>query len=810
MLETLDGTISRINFHKPSKYDPAGRPYLIAKLANGSTVKGLMRSPIEGEAYRFWGEWKDQKGYDRAFEFTAFEPVIDRSTAGLADYLFTHIRGLGPVRAAAIVETFGDDTLDVLRKEPARLAEVPGLGLATRDAIAEHFADHLAYDPAAYARLAEMLRDHKIGKRVIERVLKDFGSDAPDVVRTNPYVLLGYPRVGWQTVDGLAVGQLGYDRDGIDRHAAAIVEALERLGQDGHTIGTREEVESIAAGLVGGRVKGAAWTLLVGEGTVTQGQDDYGVTFALASLADAERTVAETVATLQESAGPLPFDLHDEADGLGEDQQAAADLIARWGVAILCGPPGTGKSYTIARVVGRMIANGVRRIRVVAPTGKAAKRAAELLAGVPGAGGIPSTTVHKALGMTPVGADDDGIPEESAKQGRGQSAMGFVHGPGNPLDVDVLIVDETSMLDTRLAAALLSALKPGTRLILVGDQNQLPSVGPGSVFRDLINAGVPTAELLEIRRSDGGGTVVRACHAIKDGKVPAPADRVELPTLNWVHIELEDPNDIAHKIVELHTAPRTLDRVWDVQVVTPQKAKLPVACDNLNRMLSAALNPAAYGHASLQFDPQTGEPVEESGPPFRPGDKVVRTKNGVVEEMVAVPGGRGDDDSFRWNGRSYGLKEVEVVNGDMGEVLDFIEPASGRGAPHVIVRFRNPERLVRLPAGKSYLSQAYALTCHKAQGSGFPYVIVPVHHSFYWSEREQKGIFTREWIYTAISRAEQLLVTVGRWSAIEAAVGRKTVHRRRTGLVDRVVEAVRPQAVRAIETAKVVELGVAS
>jgi exodeoxyribonuclease V alpha subunit len=786
-LDSIDGILRRISFHKPSKFDPAGRPYLIAQLANGTTVKGKMRSPIEGESYRFWGEWKEDKTgkYGPAFEFTGFEPVVERSAAGIADYLRTHIRGLGSVKAERIVETFGDDTLDVLRKSPERLTEVDGLTTTIREAIAEHFGEHLKYDPAAYGKLIEMFADYRVGKRIVERLLKDFGSDAPDLVRDNPYVLMAYPRVGWKTVDALATGRLGYDRDGIDRHAAAIVEALESLGMDGHSVASEVEIEVAASNLVGGRIKASAWTMLEGSGAIVQGRDERGITYALASLADAERTIAEQVACLQASAGPLGFALTVDDDGLGDDQKAAAELIANHAVAILSGPPGTGKSFTIARVLGRMTANEVGKIRVVAPTGKAAKRAAELLAKVPGAAGIPATTVHKALGMVPAGAEEEGIPEEVAKAGRGQSAMGFMHGPGCPLDVDVLVVDETSMLDSRLAAALFSALKPGTRLILVGDQNQLPSVGPGSVFRDLIAAGVPSAELLQIRRSDGGGSVVRACHAIKDGRVPAPADRVDLPTLNWVHVEIDDPNEIAHRIVDLHTAPKTLDRVWDVQVVTPQKAKLPIACDNLNRLLSAALNPMAHGMTpgGLQFDPATGEPIEESGPPFRPGDKVVRVKNGAVDEMVPADDREDDDDTIAWQAKRWKLRPTEVVNGDMGEVAGMAEKTPGGGVTHVVIRFRNPERLVRLTIGNAHCQQAYALTCHKAQGSGFPYVIVPVHRSFYWDTRNHKGIFSREWLYTAISRAEQLLVTVGQWGAIEAAVGRRTVDQRRTGLV---------------------------
>jgi exodeoxyribonuclease V alpha subunit len=793
-MESIDGVISRIVFHKPSKYSAGGQPFCIARLANGLSVKGNMLRPVEGEAYRFWGEMKSQKGdFGQAFEFHSYEPIVDeRSADGVASYLAAHVDGIGRAKAAKLVEHFGPGTLPILRAEPGRALEVAGITAEIVESIKAHFADSKTFDPVAYAKLLSLFSDIRLPKRVIEGLLKTYGSSAPEEVTRNPYILCQFPRVGWKTVDAFAISKAGYDPSGIERHEAAVLESLERFAADGHTAATEGELSTLASDLLGQRLDPAALDGLIRSAEVVETSDDHGHIYQIAALAMAEATIAAKLSSLAETGKPLAFDLADPAwvmeTGLGGDQAAAVRIVADNPVSIISGPPGTGKSYTLSRLLGRMVANGVSGIRVTAPTGKAAKRAAELLAQVPGCEDIPSTTVHRALAPQPNEAPA-GIPTDDARFGRGREEFGFGRNEACPLDDQVVVVDETSMLDVRLLASLLNAIKPGTRLIFVGDHNQLPSVGPGSVLRDMMAAGVPTAVLEQIRRSDGGGTVVRACHAIKDGLIPDDADEINLPTQNWIHIEIADPHDIAAKIVELHSAPaRTFDRVWDRQVVTPQKQKLAFACDNLNRLLSAALNPQPLdGRGGSGSDDS-----EEGGPDFRPGDKVVRVKNGIVDELVEwsdqddddAPGGKAIPDLI-WDGRSWFAREIPVVNGDMGTVEGIVETRKG---VFVIVRFRDPDRLCRLAYAESKIISAYAMTCHKAQGSGFPYVIVPVHHAFYWDAKREKGIFNREWIYTAISRAEKLLVTVGQWSAIEAAVGRKTVHKRRTTLERRLGE----------------------
>lgn len=437
-------------------------------------------------------------------------------------------------------------------------------------------------------------------------------------------------------------------------------------------------------------------------------------------------------------------------------------------------------------MIESILAAGSRSVHVVAPTGKAAKRAAESLQHTNTEEAIvPCTTIHRALSPTSNDESPEGVPSVDAKKGRGRGEFIFGRNKENPLDAQVVVVDETSMVDIELAASLLRAIKPGSRVIFVGDENQLPSVGPGSFLRDMIAAGIPTACLTEIVRSDGGGRVVRACHAMLAGETPDPAPTYRPPTENWTHIEINDLSAIADRIVELHDSVLRngkRDPVWFMQVVTPQNGRIPVGCDNLNRLLSDLLNKRKRtdgGNLRQNDDPGYA-------PPFAVGDKVVRTKNGACEILHETS--EGGPDRWEWGGHQYASRPGWVVNGDMGEVLDIVHEEK---ETHVVVSFNTPKRLCRLPHGECHLVQAYAMTAHKCQGSGFPYVIVPVHESYWWDTKTGTGLFSREWLYTAISRAELVLVTVGQMSAIRKAVGRKTVHMRKTRLAERILRGTR-------------------
>lgn len=803
-LDTLDITLSRIIYHNTSQRNRAGVKYLIARTSSGATIKGEMSKAIEGERYRLWGEWRLQKPYkgrpaEEAFEFQHHEVIIDQSESGISHYLRTHVDGLGMMKSAALVAEFGTDTLTILRTEPERAATVKGITPEIVESIRKHFAEtHI--DPMAYAKLVDMFAGYKIPKKVISTLAKDFGSDAPQMIQEKPYLLLAFPRLGWQLVDSFATATAGYPKNGTDRHKAAIVEALERISAQGHTYGTRVDIETIAFGLIDATPTGEAWDAALNEDLIVSKDQDgekYPA-YCLPKLADAEETIAERLATLAATANPLPFTLND--DGLLEGQRNAIRLIEQYGVVILAGAPGTGKTYTITRALSGLVENGITSIKFVAPTGKAAKRAAELLRNALPNCPIEPSTIHRALAPQP-SSEAEGVPQAVAKMGRGREEFGFGRGPDSPIEASIIVVDECSMVDAKLGASLFNAVANGSRLIIVGDPNQLPSVGAGSVLRDLIEAGVPTATLTEVQRNSG--RIVRACHAILGGQVPEPAAKLDLPNgNNWVHLEISDPSQIAAQIVRLHESARkngNYNPEWDMQVISPEKRKPGVGCNHLNRLLAELLNPYRQIDPAKVTEDDMGAP-----PPFERGDKVIRTKNGLCDRMAAEIEGEinGEDadqfaiqepfarsgvvipipedaPTFRWDGKRYGLVETDIVNGDMGTILDICKEGDNW---YVVVRFHSPDRLCRLPYGECHLELAYAVTCHKAQGSGFKYVIVPVHDSFYYNARTGEGLWNREMIYTLLSRAETLLVTVGTQQSIRSAVGRKTVGRRRTRL----------------------------
>jgi exodeoxyribonuclease V alpha subunit len=800
-LDVLDATVSRIIWSGPSKFIGSGIPFTILKLSGGQIAKGNMMKPRAGDRFRLWGEWRPQKGWDEpAFCFESHEEVIDQSTVGMVDYLIGHVPGIGVAKAHAIVDMLEADTLTILRTTPEELkGKVHGITDAHIEAIRKHFAGRQEHDPAAYAKLVDLFAGNRVPKSIIRRLLKDFGSDAPAIITKRPYLLLRYPRMGWKTVDSFATAVAKYSPDGIDRHKFAIAESLEGLSlAEGHTYGDRVDIELGSFDLLGGRPRDDAWTAAVQASLIIELTDDAMAPtgeYALPKLAEAEREIARGLAGLQEDARPLPCSFDGELlNGLNDGQRAALKLIEENGVCLLTGAPGVGKTWTITRAISALIAAGVRSIRIAAPTGKASKRAAECLALAVGGKttDIPCTTIHRLLGPKPNDAEGVDVPSADAKVGRGRDEFGFTHNESDPIPVDFLVIDETSMVDVGLGSSLIRAIAPGTRVVFVGDHNQLPSVGPGSMLRDMMDAGLPTAILTEIQRNSG--RIVRACHAIKDGIVPEPAQVQDLEAGdNWIHIELDDPAEIASKIVELHRSYRAFpDPVWDLQVVTPQKTRLPIACANLNRLLSTKLN--TLGNALESTGSEAGDELllgasEDAFESFRKGDKVIRTKNGLCDLMneIAIDPATGQDTrtDWRWDDSAWSLSETDVVNGDMGTVLDIVQEQDNT---FVVVKFRTPDRLCRLAYGECHLSQAYAVTCHKAQGSGFPFVIVPVHHSFYWDNKTQRGIFNREWIYTAVSRAERFLITVGQFSAIRAAVGRKTVHRRKTKLAELIRE----------------------
>jgi exodeoxyribonuclease V alpha subunit len=718
-MEALTGTLEFVKFHRNG--------FLIGQLDSGDTILGDMLEPCEGQKYRFTGEWVDNPRWGKQFKFARYQAEIPPTTDGIYRYIVRTAKWVGPKVGRDIIKFFGNRTLAILKYAPLRVAiSIRGITLERAEEISRGLLENEDLEAAAVELENLFGGVGGLPKKTIPRLIERFGSDAPAQVRRNPYVLQEIRGVGFPTADRTAI-KLGVDRESLERRAAATVHVLEEAAYNrGHVWLPLDKYEEKLQALIGVPSDGVITTLIKNKTVVLPEvmraeNGCYKEMLALWDLAMDERDVAGMVRLLLQDSDSILKPDPDNLEGLAEDQQEALRLALAHRVFILTGAPGTGKTFTLQRLI-REYEERDFVVKLAAPTGKAAKRMSEVI-------GREASTIHRLLGPEPV-------------ENGGELRFRFTYGIGNPLPADVVVVDELSMVDVSLAASLLRALSPGVRLLIVGDHYQLPSVGPGSVLRDLLASGVPNFELTEIKRNTGD--IVQACHAIKDGRPVAPSPKLEPESgLNLRHIEESAPQaiqEIIRDLVATRLPQRGYDPVWDIQVLSPMNEKTLLSCLHLNDLLQKALNP-------------TGEPIPGSN--FRRGDKVIQKKNETIG---------GDDGVF-------------VVNGDLGTML-FLDDKGQRRLPptHKLwVEFQDPDRLAKIDPKSHNLALAYCLTVHKMQGSEAPVVIIPVHTSF-------GAFFNRELIYTAISRARDICLTIGQWSALEQAAQRVGNIRRITRL----------------------------
>jgi exodeoxyribonuclease V alpha subunit len=794
-LERVSGRIGYIHYHARSKYSEAGNKFLVADLLNDDAtdvikIKGEMNSPVYGWKYEFWGHWDEDAYSDgRIFKFNTFSPFISTGHSGIEDYLSRHVPELGPVRSKALVAAFGDQTLAVLRDEPARVLEVEGIGEATAKKVIEFFAssDAVRADPSTYARLYDLLSPIKPPRRIIDQLLKYYGSNSYQLIRNHPYKLLDFAGMGWKRVDTFAIDVLHYDPKGLDRQKAAVIEAVKQLEEQGHTKVDIPSIKELVSRFASLCLDRDIVSVLCDDAVLVDLEDGY-VSFI--NTYWHEKSIAAELTRIFKKAQPYSFAVL--VTGLEEEQIIATTKIEQNPVAILSGCPGSGKSYSVARLIQNIHLNEPHSgILVIAPTGKAAKRNSELLAAsLPGVH-IDCSTIHRALGAVPSDRSDIGVPEEAAKKGRERKRFGFTHTRKNPLQYDYIFVDEASMCDASLAASFLEAVPDGARLVWVGDHFQLPSVGPGAVLRDMIIGGIPTAILHQPRRNSG--LIAQSCYDIKEGRRPRPASKWDLPNgQNWMHIEESDEEAILEIIKNVHE--QYMDKYGayktktELQVISPEKKGI-VGCHNLNTVLSRVVNSAAW------------QANQVSSREFVPGDKVIRKKNkdevallnpNITDaelteiygresfELMMLSGWRDKVKYITINETQYLQDRCYLVNGDMGEVIDY---AVYLGKEQVITKFTNPNRLAMLPVQDSRTILAYAITVHSAQGSGFDTVVMPLI-DYYWNDRSRSGLWCRETAYTGFSRAINRLITVGKMESLQRAISRRTIGFRQTRLRD--------------------------
>ena len=617
------------------------------------------------------------------------------------------IRGIGPVYAKKMVKAFGEKVFDIIEAEPDRLREVTGIGAVRAKRITDAWAEQ-----KIVREIMVFLHSHGVGTARAVRIFKTYGSDAVQVMTENPYRLARDIRgIGFKTADAIAM-KLGIEKTAMIRIRAGISYALTEAMDDGHCGLPTEELGPLAVELleVSKELVQTALDLELAEGTVIA--DTVGETACvfLAGLYRAEKVIAERITCLVNGTLPWPFidpvkalPWVEQKTGLSmaESQIAAIRLSLLSKVLVITGGPGVGKTTIVNSILRILAAKGVNLL-LCAPTGRAAKRMTE-------ATGFEAKTIHRLLEVDPKGG-------------------GFKRNADNPLDCDLLVIDETSMVDIMLMQALMKAVPDNAALLIVGDIDQLPSVGPGQVLADVISSGaVPVVRLTEVFRQAAQSRIISSAHRINQGSMPDLA-KPEGDS-DFYFVQADDPETAVPRIIELVKtripARFGLDPIRDIQVLCPMN-RGGVGARSLNIELQKALNPAGE------------RKVERFGWTFAPGDKVMQIENDY---------------------------DKEVYNGDIGYVDD-VDPDAGE----LIASFDG--RAVTYGFGElDTLVPAYAATIHKSQGSEYPAVVIPVLTQHY-------AMLQRNLLYTGVTRGKRLVVLVGQKKAVAIAVKNVSGRRR--------------------------------
>ena len=701
--ETITGLVERITFQSEETGYAILR-FAVAGYAEPVTVTGTFSSLSPGENLRLTGCWTTHPKYGHQFKASDYQVTRPATITGIQKYLGSGlIKGVGPVTAKRIVEHFGLATLEVIESDITRLSEVRGISRKRIARIQVTWAEQRAIKDVML-----FLQSHAVSTHLAVKIFKTYGNDAISVVETNPYRLAAEVYgIGFKTADKIAQN-LGVSADAPTRLQAGLLYTLNQAAEQGHCYLPNTELLKQAGEVLEVQESEPlvlALAALENDQAVRTEAIENAHAIYLPSLWQAERSVARRITNLLQH--PVKVDLlrvdgwlERYAEGtkltLSTEQNAAIIQAVSQRVMILTGGPGTGKTSTMKCLV-ELLRAMKKKVLLASPTGRAAQRLSEVT-------GMEALTIHRLLAFDP-------------------SNFGFKHNEENPLVADVVIVDEASMLDVVLANNLLKAIAPTTQLILVGDVDQLPSVGPGTVLRDLLESGaVPVTRLTQIFRQAAESLIIQNAHRINQGAFPIlvkPGDRLS----DCYFIEATEPEEILELIVKTvsQSLPKRLsyDPMRDIQVLTPMNRGI-VGATNLNSILQLALNP-----------PQAGkQEVQRGGRTLRVGDKVIQKVNNY---------------------------HLEVFNGDMGRV-EFVDLEE----QHVVVRFGN--NLVTYDYGDIVeLGHAYAVSTHKSQGSEYPVVVIPLHSSHY-------RMLSRNLVYTALTRAKKLVVIVGTKRAIGASL----------------------------------------
>ncbi|MEL6524702.1 MAG: ATP-dependent RecD-like DNA helicase, partial [Chloroflexota bacterium] len=702
-------------------------------------VVGVMPELVEGEGAEFTGKWVNNEQYGKQFKCEAVMPISPKNKQGIIRYISDTVYGIGDVTATRIFNHFGEDTLDILDNDPERIYDVPML----KRNLAENLLEAWSKNRAERQTMI-YLQSFGITSRLAKRIINSYinGDDPVPMasivqrVKNDPYTLADdIHGIGFKKADQIALG-MGIPADAPARLRAGIVHTLSQLARDGHTYAPRSLLIQEARVNLGVDTPDEILQsqldeqLLAGKLLSDHLPDDDPATetdliraIYLPVFYNAEVAVANKLRVLANSPSPIIThaqsindwdsflsDLADESDiDLSAQQQGAVTGAMFSKVSVLTGGPGTGKTTTLKMVINALDAEGYQYM-LASPTGRAAKRLGE-------ATERDASTIHRLLGFNP-------------------AFGGFDYDESNPLEAEIIIIDEASMIDLQLFDFLLRAIAPGAHLMLVGDIDQLPSVGAGNVLNDVINSGIAhVTRLNQIFRQDDDSHIIVNAHRINEGEMPYTDNESK----DFFFFNMSDPDEAAEMIVDLvySRLKRVLgeyDPIQDVQVIAPMY-RSGVGVNRLNELLQETLNPPGRT-AEKKF----GKKV------FRVGDKVMQTKNNY---------------------------EKDVFNGDIGFVrgIDDDENTISIWMDGRIVDYQYED-------ADEQLIHAYCISTHRSQGSEYPVVVMPVMTQHYM-------MLQRNLLYTAITRAKQMVVLVGTRKAIFVAVENNKVNERYSGLLPR-------------------------
>jgi exodeoxyribonuclease V alpha subunit len=714
--ERLSGSVERVTFHS----EESGFCVLRVKVKGHRElviVIGSAASITPGEYVECVGTWHNDKTHGLQFKTTHLKVVPPSTLEGIEKYLGSGlVKGIGPHFAKILVKAFGADVFTVIEETPERLLTLPGIGKKRTDKVTAAWSEQ-----KVIREIMVFLQSHGVGTGRAVRIYKTYGDEAIIKVSENPYRLaLDIHGIGFKTADVIA-GRLGIAPDSLIRAQAGVRHVLQEMSGDGHCAAPHDKLIEEAGKLlqiVEATLEEAIHEEIVQENLVQE--EIYGVPcLFLTPLHRAEMGVANSIKRILP--GSPPWGEADEAKAipwveektgltLSESQKEAVRLALTSKMVVITGGPGVGKTTLVNSILLLVRAKNVN-VTLCAPTGRAAKRLSEST-------GLEAKTIHRLLEFDP-------------------QSFGFKRGRDNPLDCDLIVIDESSMVDVTLMNKLLAAVPDDAALMIVGDVDQLPSVGPGSVLADIIDSGaVPTVRLTEIFRQAATSKIIVNAHRINKGELPLKHDNKD-ELSDFYFIPADTPEEIHAKLIQIVTEriPKRfgLHPVKDVQVLTPMN-RGGLGSHSLNAELQKVLNPK-------------GEPkIIRFGTTYSPGDKIIQTVNNY---------------------------DKEVFNGDIGQILAIDTEESTLKAEY-------DGRIVEYDFGElDEVSLAYATSIHKSQGSEYPAVVIPLAMQHY-------TLLERNLIYTAVTRGKKLVTIIGQPKALAMAVKNRKSNRRLTNLAARI------------------------